>query len=222
MRAAPLPLLARAGAVALVATALCFALANTAWGWRVTNPASDILRIEREATDSTGTVVWTVYGTATNGTGSQWANGSYDSTAAGGIFNGASSFTVQMDPGATVAEYAVLSWMSNAVRILAAGPNGLSEVVVLATADKRLPLPVSVQGTVPVSAGGTLPVSVVGTVPVSQTASVSLAGTLPVDPWSTADLPDRWQVGFAVLAVLLLGIHGAVMLSRLNRRKKAS
>lgn len=69
------------------------------------------------------------------------------------------------------------------------------------------PLNVAVSNPTTVVAVSALPTVSIG-------SSLSVAGTLPVDPWSTAGLPDQWQVFCVVLLVLFAGGVGGWWLMR--------
>lgn len=200
---------ALAGAVAIVATALV--LCPVVYAWTVsTDHWTRVVRIERETADATGTVTVYYYTAGTFPTPTQYANGSYDDTSAGGTFNGRPVNSVQFDASATVAEVYMGSTSA-----LVIPPDGARQLVTYSGS------PMSVQGYaggVPLylSTSTTIPVSVVGTVPVSQAASVSVDGTLPV---AIAGIGAVDWNGVTALAVLgTFGVacvaYGALMRSR--------
>lgn len=202
---------------------MCAALlcgpAPAAFGWGADAVGGRSVRVWRSADETPGVV--TVY--YMNGVvqAAQFANGSWDSTGAGGAFAGAGSQAILFDGVSLSAEYQPST--SNSAYLVVC-PDGtrqmtstgrtqdvnVAAVAGSSVANGSLPVsPYSSLGTptwriVDKSGSTTIPVSGVG----SSVSSgvVSLSGTLPVDPWSATGISPG-GVGVVIAgAVALVGV----------------
>lgn len=203
-----------ATSVAILALYL-FGPAGFAYGWTVSAlTEQNAIHVERTMAE-TGSATVVYYFTTANPTAAQLSAGSFDSTASGGRFNGITASTVQFDADCLAVDlentqnvkgYWLVVTPDGRRTTLGGGFNTWPKAVYLAPAAGSSSLV-------------TVPVSIVGTVPVSQSASLALAGTMTVDPWITAGLPDRWQVALVAIFVIMAAVHPAFFIVRRARRR---
>lgn len=98
-------------------------------------------------------------------------------------------------------------------------PSGLTYALVINQAasvviENTEPQPVRIAE---LGSNGTTPTTISNELPTSLDASISIDGTIPVDPWSSAGLPEGWQIALVYLMIITFG--GGVAYAGLRLRR---
>lgn len=163
--------------------------------------------VTREASDSAEITV-TVYRYSGNPTSYQLTNGSFCTTQPSTAFfyNQSPLLDVKIPASCNMVTYPLLPSYSYLFYFPATGGRwfvgaAVGSPVYFATANSAVPTEPTIARVRDVTTLGT--VGVMPTLSVGST--LAIAGTQTVDPWSTAGMPEGWQVVLAAAALFLFG-----------------